>query len=119
MYNKKMPIDLSCGMKVALEVIGGKWKSYIILAITEGSKRPSEIHKRIPETSPRVIDQQIKELLDYGVLSRTVFNTISKHTEYDLTDFGKTLLPVINSLKEWGDKYTSKIKEAIQNKNNL
>lgn len=119
MYNKKMPIDLSCGVKVALEVMGGKWKSYIIYALSNGSMRPSEIHKKLPGASGRVIDQQLKELLDYGIISRKVFNTVPKQTEYSLTEFGKTLLPVVTEMDKWGLKYKPVVEKAIVERNDL
>lgn len=119
MYNKKMPIDLSCGVKVALEVMGGKWKSYIIYALSNGSMRPSEIHKKLPGASGRVIDQQLKELLDYGIVSKQDFDTVPKHTEYSLTDFGRTLLPIISEMDKWGTVYKPKVEQAIVEKNDL
>ena len=119
MYNKKMPIDLSCGVKVALEVMGGKWKSYIIYRLANGAMRPSELHRAIPGTSPRVIDQQLKELLDYGIIDRKVFDTIPKCTEYRLTSFGTTLLPIIAEMDKWGMENRPKVERAIVEKNDL
>lgn len=119
MYNKKMPIDLNCGVKVALEVIGGKWKSYIVFELSKGAMRPSELHKKLPGTSARVIDQQLKELLDYGVVARKVFDTIPKQSEYSLTEFGRTLLPVVTEMDKWGLKYKPVVERAIAKKNNL
>lgn len=119
MYNKKMPIDLNCGVKVALEVIGGKWKSYIVFELSHGPMRPSELHKKLPGTSPRVIDQLLKELLDYGIVSRKVFNTVPKQTEYSLTEFGKTLLPVVTEMDKWGLKYKPVVEKAIVERNDL
>ena len=57
MYNKKIPIDINCGFRIAIEVMGGKWKPYIIYELLDGPRRPSE----------RVLAQQLKELVEYGV----------------------------------------------------
>ena len=75
MYNKKIPVDTSCGFRIALEVMGGKWKPYIIYELTLGPKRPSELQRSVPEASTRVINQQLKELVDYGVVEKKVIST--------------------------------------------
>ena len=62
MYKKKIPFDIDCGIKITMEVIGGKWKSCIIQELCTGPKRPSELHRLFTEASPRVINQQLKEL---------------------------------------------------------
>ena len=61
MYRKKIPFDIDCGVKIAMEVIGGKWKSCIIQELDKGPKRPSELHRYFDDASPRVINQQLKE----------------------------------------------------------
>ena len=60
MYKKKIPFDIDCGIKITMEVIGGKWKSCIIQELCTGPKRPSELHRLFTEASPRVINQQLK-----------------------------------------------------------
>lgn len=95
MYNKKIPIDISCGFRIAIEVMGGKWKPYIIYELLDGSKRPSEIQRRIPGMSERVMAQQIKELLEYGVVEREIIDPVCKHSEYRLTALGRTLVPIL------------------------
>ena len=64
MYNKKIPIDISCGFRIAIGVMGGKWKPYIIYELLDGPKRPSELQRRMPEASERVLAQQLKELME-------------------------------------------------------
>ena len=65
MYRKKIPFDIDCGVKIAMEVIGGKWKSCIIQELDKGPKRPSELHRYFDDASPRVINQQLKELRNF------------------------------------------------------
>lgn len=67
MYNKKIPIDFNCGFRIAIEVMGGKWKPYIIYELLDSAKRPGELQRRMPEASERVLAQQLKELMEYGV----------------------------------------------------
>lgn len=96
MYNKKIPVDTSCGFRIALEVMGGKWKPYIIYELTQGPKRPSELQRSVPEASTRVINQQLKELVDYGVVEKKVISTTCKHSEYSLTELGCSRFRLLN-----------------------
>jgi len=118
MYNKKIPIDISCGFRIAIEVMGGKWKPYIIYELLDGSKRPSEIQRRIPGMSERVMAQQIKELLEYGVVEREIIDPVCKHSEYRLTELGRTLVPIIEQLRTWGDGFRQKLEAILKEKQN-
>ena len=74
MYRKKIPFDIDCGVKIAMEVIGGKWKSCIIQELDKGPKRPSELHRYFDDASPRVINQQLKELEIHGMIQKKIFS---------------------------------------------
>lgn len=73
MYEKKMPFNIDCCIKVTMEVIGGKWKCCIVDALKDGPKRPSEIQKHFPEANARVISQQLKELEMHGIIEKKDF----------------------------------------------
>lgn len=73
MYEKKIPFDIDCGIKIAMEVIGGKWKSCIILELDNGPKRPSELHRLFADANARVIDQQLKELEKHGAIRKKIY----------------------------------------------
>ena len=73
MYKKKIPLDLDCGVAIAMEVMGGKWKSCILYELEKGCKRPSELHRHFEDTSPRVINQQLKELEMHGMIEKTIY----------------------------------------------
>ena len=113
MYNKKIPIDINCGFRIALEVMGGKWKPYIIYELLDGPRRPSELQRRMPEASERVLAQQLKELMEYGVVEKKVIDPVCKHSEYSLTDLGRTLIPVIEQLRQWGNCFRPKMEEIL------
>ncbi len=116
MYNKKIPIDLNCGFRIAIEVIGGKWKPYFVYELLSGPKRPSELRRRMPEASERVLAQQLKELMEYGVIEKNVIDPVCKHTEYSLTALGQTLIPIIEQLREWGNGFRPKLEEILDGK---
>jgi DNA-binding HxlR family transcriptional regulator len=89
MYERKIKEDLDCGIIVAMKVFGAKWKPCIIDAISRGYKRPSELHREITSTSPRVIDMQLSELITYGVLSKKIQPGFPLFVEYSLTPDGR------------------------------
>ncbi len=115
MYKRKIPFDIECGIKITMEVMGGKWKSCIIQELDNGPKRPSELHRFFDEASPRVIDQQLKELEYYGIISKVIYPKVPPHTEYSLTETGKTLLPIIEQLELWGDYFRPEMIKRLDN----
>ena len=117
MYNKKIPIDISCGFRIAIEVMGGKWKPYIIYELLDGPKRPSELQRRMPaEASERVLAQQLKELMEYGVIQKRVIDSVCRHSEYSLTELGRTLIPIIEQLRDWGNDFRPRLEEILKEK---
>lgn len=113
MYEKKIPFDLKCGIKIAMDVIGGKWKSCLIFDLSKGPMRPSELMKYYPEANTRVINSQLKELLEYGVIKKTIYPELPPHSEYALTEVGESLLPIVNSLEAWGEEFRPKMKAIL------
>ena len=105
MIERKIPKDLDCGMGVMMEIIGGKWKPCLIYNIWKGHKRPSELQRLNPKASRRVLYQQLRELEEHGIIERIVFPVLPPKVEYSLTDLGKSLLPVISVMDDWGTQY--------------
>jgi DNA-binding HxlR family transcriptional regulator len=105
MYEKKIPKDLSCGLNIAIEVIGGKWKANLLANISKGMKRPSELHKSIPQASSRVLNQQLAEMEFHGIVTKKIYNVLPPKVEYSLTNGGETLLEVLYAMKGWGEDY--------------
>jgi DNA-binding HxlR family transcriptional regulator len=105
MKQRKIPEDLDCGLNVAMKVIGAKWKPCIIDAINRGFTRPSEMHREIKSATPRVIDMQLRVLEQHGVVKKRTYQEIPLRTEYSLTKVGRSLLPIIASLQDWGNTH--------------
>ena len=114
MYKKKIPLDLNCGVRIAIEVMGGKWKSCILHHLEEGNKRPSELHRLFKDASPRVINQQLKELEMHGMIRKIVYPNVSPCVEYAITEDGRSLLPIVHSLKEWGEGFRPKMEAILE-----
>ena len=119
MYERKIKEDLDCGITVAMKIFGGKWKPCIIDAISRGAKRPSELHREITTTSPRVIDMQLSELITYGVLSKTIQPGFPLYVEYCLTPLGESILPILVHLNEWGIKNKEVAKKISNDQSNV
>lgn len=113
MYKKKIPFDIECGVKITMEVMGGKWKSCILLELMAGAKRPSELHRHFTDASPRVIDQQLRELEAHGMISKKIFAELPPRSEYSITEQGKTLIPIIEQIEKWGDNFRPQMKEIL------
>ena len=118
MYKKKIPLDLDCGVRIAMEVMGGKWKSCILYRLEEGNKRPSELHRLFKDASPRVINQQLKELETHGMVRKIIHPAVPPCVEYAITEDGRSLLPIMHALKAWGEGFRPKM-EAIMEKESI
>ena len=113
MYARKTPVNLNCGLDLVAEVLYGKWKIRLLWFIHEGYKRPSELHRKIPDASRRVLNMQMKELEEHGLVSKIIFAEAPPRVEYSLTAFGETVIPVIGMLGEWGDKNEDYLRSVI------
>lgn len=114
MYERKLPIELECGLHLFMEVISGKWKINLIWCIHGGIKRPGELHRRIPKASRRLLDTQLKQLVDQGMITKTVFEQKPSKVEYELTELGKTLIPVIEVTAQWGETHRQVLEPFFQ-----
>lgn len=113
MYEKKTVPNLNCGLDLVGEVLYGKWKIRLLWFINEGYLRPSELQRKIPDASRRVLNIQLKELEDHEMVTRKIYPVMPPKVEYTLTDFGKTLIPVLTAIGLWGDQYQDRLKKVI------
>jgi DNA-binding HxlR family transcriptional regulator len=93
----------------ALDILSGKWKLQIILALTFGKKRFKQIQREIPGLTPKMLSKELKELEINELAERRVYDTVPVSVEYELTAYGKTLKPLIGELHKWGTKHRKKI----------
>jgi DNA-binding HxlR family transcriptional regulator len=105
MYERKILKDLNCGIDIVMEVIRNKWTTCLLLNIHHGIRRPGQLQKHNPNASRQVIGQQLKELETYGIIRRIVYNQLPPKVEYYLTELGETLIPVLQTMAEWGDNF--------------
>ena len=96
-------------VKDALDILSGKWKIQIILALTFGKKRFKQVQREIPGLTPKMLSKELKELEINGLATRHVYDTLPVSVEYELTSYGETLKPLIGELHKWGSIHRKKI----------
>jgi len=94
-----------CPVEATLELIGGKYKALILWHLSEGTLRFSELKKEISGATPKMLTQQLRELESQGLLHREVYPVIPPKVEYSLTELGKSLMPVLIAMRDWGADY--------------
>ncbi|MEL6592814.1 MAG: helix-turn-helix domain-containing protein [Bacteroidota bacterium] len=92
-----------------IDLIGGKWKLPIIIALSFGNRRFKELERQIEGISPRMLSKELKNLEINGLVNRAVFNTTPVSVEYSLTEYGKSLDQVIEVMRDWGTKHRVRI----------
>jgi DNA-binding HxlR family transcriptional regulator len=96
--------EYPCCTSVTMGIIGGKWKSVILYHLIENTLRYNELRNKIPNVTERTLSLQLKDLDADGIIKRKVYSTKPPlKVEYSLTDFGKTLIPLLQSIANWGD----------------
>ena len=95
------PVELS------LNIIGGKWKIPIIWRLKDESKRYGELRRSLSKVTHKMLTQQLRELEGDEILTRKVYPEVPPKVEYSLTLLGKSVIPVIDMLREWGEEYRS------------
>ena len=87
-----------------MDIIGGKWKSVILFHLIQGTLRYSELRRKMNTVTERSLSLQLKKLEENGLINREVYHKKPPlKVEYSLTDFGKTLIPLLQSIADWGD----------------
>lgn len=94
-------------VKVTLDVIGGKWKPIILWHLFDGTKRFSELQRNVEGISQKMLTSQLRELEIDLIIHREVYKQIPPKVEYSITDYGKTLKPILESIGHWGAKHRS------------
>jgi len=94
-----------CPVGTTLELIGGKYKALILWHLSDGKLRFSELKKIIANATPKMLTQQLRELESDALIHRQVYPVIPPKVEYSLTETGKSLLPVLMAMRDWGAGY--------------
>lgn len=94
-----------CPVASTLELIGGKYKALILWHLSEGTLRFSELQKKINNATAKMLTQQLRELEAQSLVCRKVYPIIPPKVEYSLTELGRSLLPILIAMRDWGADY--------------
>jgi DNA-binding HxlR family transcriptional regulator len=112
-YARKIPL-LDCGHEYIRRVLHGRWKIALLLRLASGHQRPGELARTIPQASRRVLDAQLQQLVEQGLVGKTVFDEAIQHVEYQLTELGESLMPVITVMGEWGTTHIQHLRQTVK-----
>ena len=102
-----------CDVEATLSVIGGRWKPILVCHLLSGAKRFGELKRLTPNATERMITLQLRELEADGVVSREVFAEVPPRVEYDVTDYGRSLEPILVAMQNWGREFKIR-QEALE-----
>lgn len=105
----------NCEKELTLSIIGGKWKMLVLWHLgKEGTKRFGELKNLMPGITQRMLVNQLRELEDHLIVHREVYPVVPPKVEYSLTEQGRSLIPILDSMYEWGKDY---IENNLENEN--
>lgn len=104
--SKELPKELpQCPVEVTLSLISNRWKVLILRDLMDGAKRFGELRKSLGNITQKVLTSNLREMEEDRLIIRTVYAEVPPRVEYQLTDLGYSLKPVLESMKNWGSKY--------------
>lgn len=109
MDDNQCDLVFRCPVEASLEVIGGKWKALILFYLLDGTKRFNELRRLLPKVTQRMLTRQLRELEKDKLVLRVVYPEVPPKVEYSLSEFGKSVEPIIRILQKWGTEYLNEI----------
>ena len=97
--------SFQCPVEATLQLIGGKYKFFILWHLIGKTLRFNELGKLIKSATPKMLTQQLRELENDGLINRVVYPVVPPKTEYSLTPFGESIIPVLEAMCNWGNSY--------------
>ena len=98
----------ACPVETTLTLIGDKWKVLILRDLTPGTKRFGELKKTVGSVSQKVLTAQLRAMEESGLVQRKVYAEVPPRVEYSLTELGRSLKPILDSMRVWGEDYKRK-----------
>ena len=95
----------NCPVEATLDLIGGKYKALILWHLSNGELRFSELKKVVKNATPKMLTQQLRELESQALIHREVFPVVPPKVEYSLTELGRSLMPILVAMRDWGSSY--------------
>jgi DNA-binding HxlR family transcriptional regulator len=98
----------NCPIEAPISLIGGKYKAIILFHLIDKTYRFNELQKLIPQATPKMLTQQLRELESDSLIIRTVYPVVPPKTEYHLSTFGKSIIPILDAMCDWSSNYWNK-----------
>jgi len=98
----------NCPVEATLDLIGGKYKALILWHLIDNILRFGELQRLVPDATPKMLTQQLRELEKDNLIIRTVYPVVPPKVEYKLTEFGNSMIPVLEKMYSWGETYLTK-----------
>jgi DNA-binding HxlR family transcriptional regulator len=106
-----------CRVEDALGILVGKWKPIILLHLLQkGTTRFSELKRSVPGITQKMLTKQLRELEDEDIIERVVYPQVPPKVEYSITEYGKSLEPILEAMHEWGTAHTLHKRQKIKQK---
>jgi DNA-binding HxlR family transcriptional regulator len=98
-------IEYNCPVGVTIDLIGGKYKPLILWHLVDVTLRFGELRRLVPQATPKMLTQQLRELEEANLVIRTVYPVVPPKVEYELSDLGKSIKPILEKMFDWGANY--------------
>ncbi|HBF38100.1 MAG TPA: transcriptional regulator [Firmicutes bacterium] len=110
---KSIQITEQCPLDIGLNMLSGKWKMAILWHLTKGTIRFNEMQRLLPAINQKTLTRQLRELEQDGLISRHIYPEVPPKVEYQLSEVGATILPVLDALCSWGKNYQKQAKDQF------
>ncbi len=101
----KQDAGFNCPVGTTLDLIGGKYKALILWQLVDDVLRFGELHRLVPKATAKMLTQQLRELEESGLIIRKVYPVVPPKVEYSLSELGKSIRPILESMYDWGAQY--------------
>ena len=102
---KQLKPQYKCSLELAMDLVGGKWKLFLLWHLSSGTKRFSELKRGMGDITQKMLTLQLRELEHAGIVSRTVYPVVPPRVEYAMTARGRALVPALEELCVWSQNY--------------
>jgi DNA-binding HxlR family transcriptional regulator len=102
----------ACPIEELMDMIGGRWKVFILWELIQNPRRSSELRKSIPPITQKVFTEQIRDLEESGLVKRTIYPTVPPRVEYEPTELGQSLREILKSMCHWSSENMDKVRDC-------
>lgn len=106
--------DFHCALDVTMRFIGGKWKAVVLWYLKNKTRRFSELKEQIPDITDKMLSLQLKALEEDGLIIRTVYPQVPPRVDYQLSEEGRSIVPVVEAIAKWGRNKAEKEGKLVE-----